>query len=103
MAAAHGANVIFVECVCPREVTLERLAQRWKLRIEGSQGLSEESLRASDGRPDLYDAQRAIIEPFVSSEEPGTQHLVVKTTLPLAVTVEQVLNVLQYPRFACWL
>jgi uncharacterized membrane protein len=65
--------------------------------------LSEESLRASDGRPDLYDAQRAINEPFVSSEEPGTQHLVVTTTLPLAVTVEQVLDALQYPRFACWL
>jgi uncharacterized protein len=103
VAAAYGANVMFVECVCPREVALERLAQRWKLRIEGSQGLSEESLRASDGRPDLYDAQHSINEPFVSSEEPGTQHLVVTTTLPLAVTVEQVLNVLQYPRFACWL
>ncbi len=103
VAAAHGASVMFVECICPRESALERLAQRWKLRLEGSQGLSEESLRASDGRPDLYDVQHAINEPFVSSEEPGIQHLAVTTTLPLAVTVEQVLDALQYPRFACWL
>ena len=103
IATAHGANIMFVECVCPREVALGRLAQRWKLRVEGSQGLNAESLRASDGRPALYDAQRAIGEPFVSSEEPGTQHLVVTTTPALAVSVEQVLDVLQYPRFACWL
>ncbi len=102
-AARHGAGVMFVECICPRKVSLERLAQRWKLRTEGSQGLSEESLRASDGRPGLYDAQCALFEPLVSNEEPGTEHLVVSTTLPLAVNVEQVLDALHTPRFACWL
>jgi aminoglycoside phosphotransferase family enzyme/predicted kinase len=102
-AAAHRANAMFVECDCPREVSLERLARRWKLRTEGSQGLEEESLRASDGRPDLYDAQCAVYEPFVSAEEPGIQHLVVTTTLPLVANVEQVLDALHTPRFACWL
>jgi aminoglycoside phosphotransferase family enzyme/predicted kinase len=102
-AAAHGANAMFVECVCPREVSLERLARRWKLHTEGNQGLDEESLRASDGRPDLYDAQCAVYEPFVSAEEPGTGYLAISTTLPLVVNVEQVLDALHTPRFACWL
>lgn len=103
VAATHGANAIFVECVCPREVSLKRLARRWKLRTEGNQGLDEESLRASDGRPDLYDAQCAIYEPFASAGEPGAGYLAVSTTLPLVANVEQVLDALHTPRFACWL
>jgi uncharacterized protein len=102
-AAVHGADIIFVEYTCPREISLERLARRWKLRIEGSQGLNEASLRTSDGRPDLYDAQCAVCEPFVLAEEPGTAHLVVSTLLPLAVNVEQVLDALHMPHFACCL
>jgi len=75
----------------------------WKLHTEGNQGLDEESLRASDGRPDLYDAQCAVYEPFVSDEEPGTGYLAISTTLPLVANVEQVLDALHTPRFACWL
>ncbi len=102
-AAAHGANAMFVECGCPREVSLERLARRWKLHTEGNQGLDEESLRASDGRPDLYDTQCVVYEPFFSAEEPGTAYLAVSTTLPLVANVEQVLDALHTPRFACCL
>ena len=65
--------------------------------------MDEESLRASDGRPDLYDAQCAVYEPFVSDEEPGTGYLAISTTLPLVANVEQVLDALHTPRFACWL
>ena len=103
LAAAHGASLYFVECVCPPGVALKRLAQRWKQRTEGSKQLSEEALRASDGRPELYDAQSAVWEAWDSGAEPHTQHLEMTTTLSLAVNVEQVLDALQMPRFACWL
>ena len=103
LAAAHGASLFFVECVCPPGVALKRLAQRWKQRTEGSKQLNEEALRASDGRPELYDAQSAVWEAWDSGVEPHTQHLELTTTLSLAVNVEQVLDALQMPRFACWL
>ncbi len=102
-AAGHGANVLFVECACPREVALQRLARRWKARMEGGQATSEGASYASDGRPDLYDAQCGGWEAFISDEEPHTQHVVVTTTLPLAESREQVLGGLHMPRFACWL
>src|SRR6266568_1472939 len=91
-AAGHGANVLFVECACPREVALQRLARRWKARMEGGQATSEGASYASDGRPDLYDAQCGGWEAFISDEEPHTQHVVVTTTLPLAESREQVLG-----------
>jgi aminoglycoside phosphotransferase family enzyme/predicted kinase len=103
LAAAHGARAFFIECTCPREVALKRLAQRWKLRIEGSSVPDDEAWRASDGRPDLYEAQDAVWEPFVAGLEPYTEYITVTTTLPLVVNVEQALEALQLPRFACWL
>ncbi len=93
-AAAHGAGVLFVECLCPREVALERLAQRWKRRLEKPERLSREASLASDGRPDLYDAQRVGWEAFLQEEEPGIKHVEVATTQPLAVTSEHVLDLL---------
>ncbi len=102
-ASAQGANVIFIECVCPPAVALQRLAQRWQARLEGSQGTTDEASLASDGRPDLYDAQAALWEAFAPDEESPTQHAVVATTPALAVCVEQVLDVLRMPRFACWI
>ena len=36
-AAAFGSGTIFVECVCPRAIALERLAQRWQSRLERAQ------------------------------------------------------------------
>jgi len=100
-ATARGAHTIFVECVCPREVALQRLARRWKARVERDQATSEEASRASDGRPDLYDAQCAVWEAFDADEEPHTEHIAVSTTSSLVISVEQVLDALHVPHFAC--
>lgn len=102
-AAKVGATVLFVECVCPREATLQRLTRRWKAHVAGSQAMNEGAARASDGRPDLYDAQSAVWEAFDAGEEPSTQHFVVTTTSSLAESREGVLDALHMPRFACWL
>jgi uncharacterized protein len=100
-ATARGAHTLFVECICPREVALERLARRWKARVERSQATSEEASRASDGRPDLYDAQCAVWEAFDADEEPHKEHFAVSTTSSLVISVEQVLDALHLPHFAC--
>jgi aminoglycoside phosphotransferase family enzyme/predicted kinase len=102
-AAAYGAPVLFVECICAREDALSRLAQRWRMRVDARQLPPEEASAASDGRPDLYDAQCAGWESFVAQEEPYIRRAVVTTMLPLAVGVEQVLDALHSPRLACWL
>jgi aminoglycoside phosphotransferase family enzyme/predicted kinase len=107
-AAAHlgsalGAHVLFVECTCSEEVALERLAQRWKMRIGASAGALEEASRASDARPDLYEAQCSELEAYHRGNEPGLEWMTVKTTLPLAVSCEQVYGRVRIPRFACWL
>src|SRR4029077_927415 len=36
-AILHGANPIFIECQCPREIALQRLAQRWQKRLTQQQ------------------------------------------------------------------
>src|SRR6266851_3769176 len=102
-ATACGAQTIFVECVCPREEVLKRLARRWKARVERGQATSEEASRASDGRPDLYDAQCAVWEAFDAGEEPRTEHFAVSTASALVISVEQVLDALHLPHFACGL
>ncbi len=100
-ATARGAHTIFVECVCPREVALQRLARRWKTHVERSQAISEEASRASDGRPDLYDAQCAVWQIFDADEEPHTAHIVASTASSVAISVEQVLDALHMPHFVC--
>ena len=100
-ARTRGATVLFVECVCPREVVLKRLATRWNERIKGRSGTDEETSHVSDGRPDLYDAQRAQWNNVASEEAREMRHLVVETTLPLAINVEHVLEALHIPHFAC--
>lgn len=97
--------MIFVECVCPQEIALQRLTQRWKQRTQGSLGQQsdEEALRASDGRPDLYGKQKAVWEPFSAEQEPNTTHIAVDTARPLAVNREQVFELLRLPHSACWL
>jgi uncharacterized protein len=102
-AAAYGANALFVECTCPKEVTLKRLAQRWKARIGECKGTVEAASRESDARPDLYDAQCAAWEAYIPAEEPGMERVVVSTTLPLAKSREQVFDILHMLRLACWL
>jgi aminoglycoside phosphotransferase family enzyme/predicted kinase len=93
-AARLGASTMFVECICPQEVALERLGQRWKARTRGNQGSVAAASGASDARPDLYDAQATAWEPFVPREEPECGHVVISTAQPLANSVEQVLAAL---------
>ncbi len=70
-AVASGANVLFVECVCPPEIALQRLTQRWQVRMEREQAIftEEEAYLASDGRPDLYESQHAAWQAFDAEEE----------------------------------
>lgn len=102
-AAIQGAVVLFVECVCPRAVALQRLAQRWQVRVERGSLSPERSSFASDGRPDLYDAQCARWDTFLPDKEPNVEHIVVTTTQPLVVNVEQILDAVCIPRLACQL
>ena len=100
LAAIQGASCLFVECVCPREVALARLADRWQDRVDGNKQQIKVASHASDGRPDLYDAQYASWESVDAEEERQIPHLVVKTTHSLSVTVEQVLTELHIPHLA---
>jgi aminoglycoside phosphotransferase family enzyme/predicted kinase len=100
-AAAQGAACLFVECVCPRAVALARLAGRWQARVEGNKQEINVASLASDGRPNLYDAQCAAWETIDAEEEQYIRHLVVTTTYSLSFTVEQVLTALHIPHMAC--
>ena len=94
-AAQVGARTIFLECSCPRELALQRLAQRWEARIEGKQeGLTSAS-SASDARPALYDEQAACWEAYVPDEEPTITHLVLSTAQPLDTSLRQTLDALR--------
>jgi hypothetical protein len=103
VAAVQGARAIFIECVCPPEVALGRLAQRWAARVAGEWQASAEASQASDGRPALYERQRAQWEDFSAEQEPGLTHRYVETAGVLAASMEQALAALAMPRFACWL
>ena len=94
-AAAFGSGTIFVECVCPRAIALERLAQRWQSRLARAQ---EGASRASDARPDLYDAQAAAWEDFVPGEEQDGEHVVITTTQSLAASIKQLHDALEGTR-----
>jgi len=100
-AVAQGASCLFVECVCPRTVALTRLADRWQARLEGNKQEIKVVSLASDGRPNLYDAQCAAWETIDAEEERLIPHLVVMTTHSLSVSVEQVLTALHIPHMAC--
>jgi aminoglycoside phosphotransferase family enzyme/predicted kinase len=103
LAAAQGARAILIECVCPPDIALQRLARRWTARIAEQLQAGAEASLASDGRPDLYERQRARWEAFDAEQEPALTHLQVETTGALAASVEQALAALAIPRFACWL
>ncbi len=100
-AVAKGASCLFIECICPREVALARLADRWQARVEGNKQEIKVASFTSDGRPNLYDAQCASWETVDAEEEQQIPHLIVMTTHPLSVTVEQVLTVLHIPHMTC--
>jgi aminoglycoside phosphotransferase family enzyme/predicted kinase len=92
-AAMYGANLVFIECQAPRELTLQRLASRWQARLAQQPGLAS---AASDARPELYDEQVEIWQPFYAEEEPATEHLVVSTAS--APDLANILNALSIPR-----
>ncbi|MGH2509018.1 MAG: AAA family ATPase, partial [Ktedonobacteraceae bacterium] len=50
-AALRHANLVFIECQCPRELALQRLTRRWQARLMLQPELVS---AASDARPDLY-------------------------------------------------
>lgn len=94
LAAGLEANMMFVECSCPREVALKRLEQRWKARMAGNLESVAVASGASDARPDLYDAQAAAWEPFEPREEPGCEHVVITTSQPPEDSIEQLYKAL---------
>jgi uncharacterized protein len=106
-ALAAGASAIFIECSCPREVALQRLALRWHIREERQQFTpllpTHDAASASDGRPELYDAQQAQQEAFVAQEEPGITHLEVSTVQLLSACVAQIAGILGLPQPTCHL
>jgi aminoglycoside phosphotransferase family enzyme/predicted kinase len=96
LAASTGARPVFVECRCSREVALQRLARRWKARTEAERSRQSTSLpaQASDGRPELYDAQRATWQPVTTKEGQALEHRVISTGGAPGVAVGQLLAVL---------
>jgi uncharacterized protein len=89
-AFAVGASVLFVECICPREMVLQRLVRRWQMRAKRQEvtplSSTPNTAFASDGRPELYDAQQAFQEAFVAQEEPGVTHFQMSTDKSLSVS-----------------
>jgi aminoglycoside phosphotransferase family enzyme/predicted kinase len=102
MAMKRGAQPLFLECDCAREVALERLARRWQARMSGVFD-SDAPSAASDGRPDLYDAQAAAWQPYNREAEPSLGYTLLDATRPIAVVAECALNKLEIPRHVCWL
>lgn len=94
-AIQYGAQVLFIECICPRACALQRLEQRWQQRMANREQLIAEAASASDGRPDLYDAQHASWQRFTPDEEPEVHHIPLDTTLPLSPIVEQIVEELR--------
>lgn len=98
-AMPHHAQVYFIECDCPREDVLQRLAQRWQQRTKSTPAAA--ASLASDGRPDLYDMQRDRWEGFEACAEAGVQHITLSTIQTLARQTEQIFNLLDLPRLTC--
>lgn len=97
---SRDAAVVFVECRCDQSIALERLATRWQRRMTGVQ-TAEETPAASDGRPALYETQKAIWESVQPGETPGMQHILVNTALPLPRSLEQMLEACGVARLTC--
>ena len=93
-AALHGATLVFIECQCSREIALQRLAQRWQTRLTQQ---PTNASAASDGRPELYDAQADSWQPFYAEEEPATEYLPISTAAEPAANLPQILNALSMP------
>jgi aminoglycoside phosphotransferase family enzyme/predicted kinase len=101
-AVARNVSVVFLECRCEQETALKRLETRWQKHLKGLQATTEAS-SASDGRPALYEAQKATWEAVQPDEIPGMKHTIINTALPLAHCIEQVLEACCISRLTCWL
>lgn len=102
VAAAHAAQAIFLECVCPRPVALERLRNRWQAKMSGALAAGAPSA-ASDGRPELYDAQAASWQAYDQLAEASLKHFLLDAGQRVPALVEDALVTLDMPRLACWL
>lgn len=81
MARSMNADFFLLECVCSDSCARERLAQR----------IQDEN-EASDGRPEIYDAQKKDYDAV--SEFPSSEHLKLDTTAPLSDCIDQVIALL---------
>jgi aminoglycoside phosphotransferase family enzyme/predicted kinase len=102
IAATHGAQAIFLECVCPRPVALDRLRGRWQAKVSGALPSDSPSV-ASDGRPELHDAQAASWQAYDENAEDHLRHVSVHSARPVPALVEEALEALDMPRQACCL
>ena len=90
-AGVHGANLVFIECQAPRELTLQRLTDRWQARLKQQSPLSSAD---SDARPELYDAQAESWQPFYAEEEPTIEYLALSTAESHTSNLPAILNAL---------
>lgn len=72
-----GTRALVVQCLCPRDVSLARIAARLALGQD-----------ASEARPELYDRQAAAAEPLPDD----VTAMAVETTTPLSEQVERTLE-----------
>lgn len=99
LARTLGAEAWFVECVCPRALAVQRLDTRWGDKQRHAGGAAD----ASDGRPELYDAQAASWAPFDARHEPDVAYVRVETSASAAANVASILDALGIMSPACWL
>jgi aminoglycoside phosphotransferase family enzyme/predicted kinase len=78
LAAARGAEVLFVECQVERAQALARLAER------------AHRPHVSDGRVEIYDDFVARFEP--TEELPSSEHMTLDTTAPLEATLSRIMR-----------
>jgi hypothetical protein len=102
VAIRYGAQAIFLECACPRPVALKRLRNRWQAKMSGALAAGAPSA-ASDGRPELYDAQATSWQPYDQVNEASLRHVALDAGRRVPILVEDALEALGTPRLACWL
>jgi predicted kinase len=103
LAREADAEMFFVQTVCSEEETLRRLAARWQARTTATEADDAHAPEASDGRPELYQRQRATWEPYDATAEPETRHLTISTEQPPTQALARLLDALRVPTRACWL
>lgn len=85
LATRHGARCLLVQCECPRETALARIARR-----------AESEYTDSEARPDLYDQQRGDYEP----PDPILPTIAVDATRPVEEELRMVVPALRAALFA---